>query len=159
MRIPSEPYDTIIVLGARVHMDGGLSDALRQRLTLAQDLYAQRPVPIICCGAQGRDEPRAEGDVMREWFIRQGVPDAMVISENRSYDTLENIANAKSIMAERDLTFALVVTSDYHVRRALAICRRYHVGAVGMGSASKRRFWLKNHAREILAWVKYYMRL
>ena len=92
---------------------------------------------------------------MCEWLHAQGIPMEMLISENRSYDTLQNIENAKAIMDVRGLRHALVVTSDYHVRRALAICRRYGVKAEGDGSPSDKHYWIKNHAREILAWGKF----
>ncbi len=149
--------DVIIVLGAQVRPEGIPSEALRRRLALAHKCYREHPIPIICCGAQGSGEPAAEGDFMREWLIREGVPEAHVFSENQSYDTIQNIRNAKIIMAEQGLANALVVTSDYHVRRSLAICRRLGMTAEGAGSASIPRYWIKNHARELLAWVKFYL--
>lgn len=155
----SEPYDVIIALGAQVRADNTPSEALRRRLSLALEAYRQRPVPIICCGAQGKREPCPEGDFMCGWLVHQGVPESMVISENQSYDTLQNIENAKAIMQVRGLKRALVVTSDYHVCRSLAICRRFGVPAIGRGSPSVRSYWLKNHARELLAWGKFFLRI
>ncbi len=149
--------DVIIVLGAQVRPEGVPSEALRRRLVLALEHHKRLRVPIICCGAQGAREPMAEGDFMCEWLIRAGADASMVISENKSYDTLQNIKNAKVIMDARGYGRPLVVTSDYHVRRSLAICRRYGLDAKGAGSASVRRYWLKNHAREILAWVKFFL--
>ena len=49
---------------------------------------------------------------------------------------------------------ALVVTSDYHVARALALCRQEGIPATGKGSPSKPEYFLKNHLREGLSWVK-----
>lgn len=152
-------YDVMLVLGAQVKADHTPSEALARRLALALSQYKERPVPIICCGARGPREPVAEGHFMRGWLIRHGVPAAHVIAETRSYDTLQNIRYAKEIMAILNLSRALVVTSDYHLRRSLAICRRYGVAARGVGSPSDRRYLIKNHARECLAWVKFYLRL
>lgn len=153
------PYDVMLVLGAQVRADHTPSEALRRRMTLALEKWKERPVPIICCGARGRNEPCAEGDFMRDWLIGQGVPKDMALSEDDSYDTIENIRNAKAMMDAHGFTRALVVTSDYHVRRSLAICRRFRVGAQGVGSPSVRAYWLKNHAREFLAWVKFFLRV
>jgi len=47
------------------------------------------------------------------------------------------------------------VTSDYHVPRSLALARDLGFQATGLGSPCKQEYWLKNHARELLAWVKY----
>lgn len=157
--MPNEPYDVIVVLGAQVKPDGEPSEALRRRLALALEKARERPAAVICCGARGVKEPCAEGDFMRGWLTQQGLPPERVISENRSYDTIENIENAREIMRAQGYSRALVVTSDYHVRRALAICKRCGVQAEGVGSPSVRAYWLKNHARECLAWVKFFLRL
>ena len=154
-----EPYDVIIILGAQVRPEGVASEALKRRLSLALAHYRKKPAPMICCGGKGREEPMAEGDFMCEWLRRRGVPETMTISENTSRNTDENIRNTKAIMQDRGFRFALIVTSDYHVRRALAICGRYRISAIGAGSASLRRYYLKNHAREFLAWIKFYLRL
>ena len=66
--------DVIIVLGAQVKPDGTPSEALRRRLTAALEAYHEKRQTIIVCGAQGTNEPRAEGDVMRDWLMAQGVP-------------------------------------------------------------------------------------
>lgn len=146
-----------MVLGARVKPDHTPSEALLRRLALALGKYEQRPVPIICCGAQGSDEPCREGDLMCQWLAERGAAAEHLISEGESYDTLQNIQNAKKIMDERGLTHACVITSDYHLRRALAICRRFGVRAQGEGSPSTPGWWLRNNLRELLAWGKFFL--
>ena len=58
-------------------------------------------------------------------------------------------------MEERGLYEALVVTSDYHVPRALALCSQLGIPASGKGSPSKPEYFLKNHLREGLSWIKF----
>lgn len=147
--------DVIIVLGAQVKAWGEPSEALLRRMTLALDHYKLRPRPIISCGGQGADEPMAEGDFMRDWFVNNGVPEDMAISENKSVNTRQNIANAKKIMGERGYELAMVITSDYHLPRALTICHDLGVAAIGDGSPSRPDLWWKNHIREGLSWIKY----
>ena len=115
--------DVIIVLGAQVKEDGTPSVALERRLTAALESYEQNRQTIIVCGARGTNEPRAEGDVMREWLLARGVQESDVVAETGSFNTRENLRNAKAIMDERGLSQALVVTSDYHVARTLMLCR------------------------------------
>ena len=43
-------------------------------------------------------------------------------------------------MDDRGLTEALIVTSDYHVPRALALCKQVGIIACGKGSPSKPVF-------------------
>ncbi len=154
---PKQPSDVILVLGAQVKADGSLSLALFRRLSLARTEYFQNPQLIITCGAQGGDEPAPEGEVMREWLIAQGVPPEAVVAEAGSFNTRENLLHAKAIMAEKGLSRALVVTSDYHVARALSLCKQLGIEATGVGSASEPAYWVKNHAREGMSWIKFWL--
>ena len=154
---PVGDSDAIIVLGAQVKEDGTPSVALERRLTAALESYRQDRQLIIVCGAQGGNEPRAEGDVMRDWLLARGVPDEDVIAETESFNTRENLTHAKAIMEERGLREALVVTSDYHVARALELCRQVGIPATGKGSPSKPEYFIKNHFREGLSWIKFWL--
>jgi len=154
---PKQPTEAIIVLGAQVRPDGTLSVMLHRRVALARDEYFQNPQLIITCGAQGPTEPAPEGEAMRDWLIAQGVPAEQVLAETSSFNTRENLRNAKAMMAERGLTRALIVTSDYHVGRAVATCGRLGIEAWGVGSATDPPYWLKNYTREVLSWIKFWL--
>ena len=154
---PIGDSDAIIVLGAQVKEDGTPSVALERRLTAALESYQADRQLVIVCGAQGSNEPRAEGDVMRDWLLARGVPEGDVVAETASFNTRENLTYAKAIMEHRGLTKALVVTSDYHVARALALCRQVGIDAVGQGSPSKPEYVIKNHFREGLSWIKFWL--
>ncbi len=151
---PIGDSDVIIVLGAQVKEDGTPSVALERRLTAALESYRKDRQLIIVCGAQGGNEPRPEGDVMRDWLLERGVPDEDVVAETESFNTRENLTHAKAIMEEHGLGEALVVTSDYHVARALVLCRQVGIAATGKGSPSKPEYFIKNHFREGLSWIK-----
>ena len=154
---PIGDSDVIIVLGAQVKEDGTPSVALERRLTAALESYESDRQLIIVCGAQGANEPRAEGDVMRDWLMEKGVSPEDVVAETASFNTRENLTYAKAIMEHRGLEEALVVTSDYHVARALELCRQVGITATGKGSPSKPEYFIKNHFREGLSWIKFWL--
>jgi len=154
---PKEPTDVIIVLGAQVKPDGTLSEMLRRRLVTARDEYFENPRLIIACGGQGPTEPMPEGFAMREWLMAQGVPPEDILAETESYNTRENLLNAKAMMEELGLTRALVVTSDYHVGRAIDMARRLGIQAWGLGSPTDAAYWPKNYTREAMSWIKYWL--
>ena len=154
---PMKDSDVIIVLGAQVKEDGTPSVALERRLTAALESYQADPQLIIVCGAQGANEPRPEGDVMRDWLIGRGVQPEDVVAETASFNTRENLIYARAIMEHRGLSQALVVTSDYHVARALELCRQTGISATGKGSPSKPEYFIKNHIREGLSWIKLWL--
>lgn len=151
-------YDCIIVLGAQVLPDGEPSVQLRWRLDKAIEMYNLRPCPVVTCGAQGGNEPAPEGEVMRDLLIAEGLPADWVFADTESEDTKENMSNAWAILSELGCKRPLIVTSDYHLPRALAIARDYGLEPQGVGSPCRDGvgFWLKNHMREALAWVKYW---
>lgn len=156
---PVGEYDAIIVLGAQVKPDGVPSLQLQWRLDAAAQAWKDRSCLIVVCGAQGSNEPAPEAHVMRDELISQGVPAEYILMDDKSFNTRQNIANAVKLLEGRDVDHVLVVTSDYHLPRAMAIAEDAGLDASGLGSPTKlgMRFWLKNHGREGLAWIKYWM--
>ena len=91
---------------------------------------------------------------MADWLIARGVPETDVLAETASGDTRENIRNAVSLLG-RTPERVLIVTSDYHVARALQIARDQGLQAWGRSAPTLPEYWLKNRAREALGWGKY----
>ena len=153
----SDSYDAIIVLGAQVKPDGTPSVQLEWRLDAASDAYAQKAVPVIVCGAQGRDEPMTEAEAMKQYLVGKGVPEKDILTDPDSVNTNQNLKNAAALLETLPgISKVLIVTSDYHVPRALALAKDMGFEACGMGSPCKPEYWIKNHAREALAWCKYW---
>lgn len=154
---PADDYDVIIVLGAQVKQDGSLSVQLQWRLDAAYQAWLAHPCPVLTCGAQGSNEPAPEGQVMRDYLISLGVPAEQITADCDSYNTRQNINNAIRLLPNTQKTpTVLIVTSDYHLPRAMAIANDAGLKATGLGSPTKPEYWLKNHVREALAWVKYW---
>lgn len=152
----NEPYDAIIVLGAQVKADGTLSVQLQWRLDAAYDAWEGSPCLVVTCGAQGADEPAPEGQVMREYLIGRGIPEWQVLADTDSYNTRQNIENAAALLRDYPVERVLIVTSDYHLPRALALARDQGLTASGIGSTTLPEYWIKNHFREALSWIKYW---
>ena len=156
---PAGEYDAIIVLGAQVKPDGTPSLQLQWRIDAAVKAWKERRSLIVVCGAQGSNEPAPEAHVMRDELIKQGVAAEDILMDDKSFNTRQNIANAVALLEGHEVDHVLVVTSDYHLPRAMAIAEDAGLSASGLGSPTKLglRFWLKNHGREGLAWIKYWM--
>ena len=153
----AENYNAIIVLGAQVRTDGSPSVQLSWRLDAAAEAYSKKKVPVVVCGAQGKDEPMPEAEAMKQYLIGKGVAEEDILKDPESFNTNQNLKNAGVLLKERpEVQKVLVVTSDYHVPRSLALAKDQGYEAVGLGSPCKPEYWLKNHAREALAWIKYW---
>lgn len=150
----SDDSCAIVVLGAQVYADGSLSPQLELRMEAALQEYERFPRLIITCGGQGPNEPAPEGDVMRAWLLEKGVPKEQVVSENTSVNTVQNLAHARRFLPEGKQNIT-VITSDYHLPRALRMARDQGYQADGVGSPCKPEYWIKNHVRETFAWGKY----
>lgn len=155
---PTGGEQAIVVLGAQVLPDGTPNVQLEYRLKLAAEEYQKKARPIVVCGAQGSNECEPEAVSMKRWLTEHGVPESDVYTEPDSFNTNENLRNAKAILDAMNVSSILVVTSDYHLPRAIAIAKDEGFAQVGgAGSPIKREYWLKNHAREALAWGKYWL--
>ena len=155
-----EDYDAVIVLGAQVKPDGVPSVQLGLRLDRAFDVWERKHVPVVVCGAQGGDEPEPEAATMKRYLEEKGIPGEMILCDPDSFNTEQNLANAGKLLDAypEEIRKAVIVSSDYHVPRAMALAEDLGLNADGVGSPCLQEFWLKNHSREALAWVKYWMK-
>lgn len=158
---PLRPSDVIIVLGARVRPDGTLSNSLEYRLETALQAYEQGMADyLIVCGAQGKDEPCTEARAMKDYLVEKGVPESCVYLDEESFNTRQNIENARAIMQEQGFESAIVVTNAYHVARAKALCADLGIEALGAAAKMPRGFFIpwKMRVREALSWINYLVR-
>lgn len=146
----------IVVLGAQIKTDGKPDLQLQWRLEKALAEYQQSPRTIVVCGAKGADEPITEAAAMRTWLIEHGVKQEDILADETSFNTKQNIANAIRLLPEGTKRVT-IVTSNYHLPRALRIAQDLGLEANGLASPIKTEFWIKNHARESLAWGKYFL--
>lgn len=153
--------DCLIVLGARVRPDGSLSRTLQSRCDAAADAWRRGVAEsIIVCGGQGRDEPVTEASAMRACLLERGVPPDRVLEEGTSKNTIENLRNARRIMAERGMRRAALVTSDYHLTRALWIARDLRLEVCGVAARGSRRLLpaMKARLNETMSWLLFFIR-
>jgi uncharacterized SAM-binding protein YcdF (DUF218 family) len=157
---PLEKRDAIILLGARIMPDGELSTTVLHRVETALSLYRDGYAPlIIACGARGPDEPETEAGAMARWLTERGVPASAVVVEDASTDTIENLKFARAAMEARGLHTAIVVTSDYHLTRALWLAKDQGLHAIG-AAAPGNITWSQRMAarfRESLSWINYFL--
>lgn len=150
--VPSAPV--AIVLGAQVDPNGQPSAFLAARLEIARQLLeAGKVKAILVSGDHGRwayDEPGA----MQNWLVTNGVPADRVALDHAGFDTYDSCTRASRIFGVRQ---AIVVTQDFHLPRAVALCREQGIDATGVGDSSVRVFedlWLRGEVREYGAAVK-----
>ena len=125
--------DAILVLGHRLDKDGNPSEDLIRRIDCAVEHWKETNAPVIMpCGGLTPGQKQTEAEVMREMLTNRGVPVERIHLEDRSRITIENVRNARRLLGEGKKV--ALVTSDYHLERALEDCRRAGLEAYGVGA-------------------------
>lgn len=149
-----------LILGAAV-WESGPSPTLRRRTAHAAALYhAGHVTHLVPCGGQGRHPP-SEGEAMRALLLEAGVPEAAILPETTSRDTLENVRNALPILAGIGAARVVVVSDAPHLPRALMVARRLGLEARGSAPRGGARSGTQTRMalREIPACAAYLWRL
>jgi len=124
------PYDAVILLGGAVERattpgQPSYNDNVERLLETYDLLRADRArFAIVSGGAvDARASAPVEADVLAGQLVDWGVDPERVIVEGRSRNTHDNAVESKRIALERGFTRLLVVTSAYHMPRALGCFR------------------------------------
>lgn len=154
---PQGGYDAIVVAGCRVDPDGRASPALERRTLHAVSLWRQGVAPVIVLtGGLGTHAP-TEAEAAAVVARGAGVPEAVLLLEDRSTSTEENARYAAQTLVARGVAAprVLVVTDSYHVFRARRVFGRYFDEAQGSGSTPRPWVRLRGSLREVLAVAAY----
>ena len=149
--VPAAPVG--IVFGAGIRGDAP-SNFLQQRLDLAVELYrAGRVRGLLMSGDHGRTE-HDEVAVMTRYAVTHGVPAGVIGQDHAGFDTYDSCYRAKAIFGVRR---AVVVTQEFHLARAVYLCRQLGIEAFGVGVDSSRDYpghTRKFATRELLSTTK-----
>lgn len=125
-----ERTDVAIVLGAGLRPDGSPSTFLRRRLDAAADLYARGTVRAVLVSGDHSSADYDEPTAMRDWLVDLGVPAEQIVRDHAGLDTHDTCVRAHDVFGARR---AVVLTQDYHLRRAVFSCRAAGIDTVGLG--------------------------
>src|SRR5262249_15901109 len=102
---------------------GRAGGGAQERLKQAVDLYRAGYAPILILSS-GYVYSFHEADVMRALAIDQGVPASAIAIEDRATNTYENVRCVDEILGEHGWRRILLVSSPYHMRRAMLVWRK-----------------------------------
>ncbi|MDP9152497.1 MAG: YdcF family protein [Myxococcota bacterium] len=140
-RVPvGRTLSALVVLGCRLRVDeaGRLRRGiLQQRVVAAARAYSERggEGTVVVTSGGRLWSGLVEADLIAEELAHRGVPESVIVRERRSRNTRENAVFSAVLLGAHSRRAAAVVTSDWHLPRALALFRRAGVAAEGLGAS------------------------
>ena len=132
------PADAIVVLGAAAY-DTRPSPVFAERIRHGIDLYEQGHAgALVFTGGYGDGARFSESQVARTYALRAGVPEQAILIETLSRTTYQNLARSRDLLTDHGLQRVIVVSDPLHMARALRLCRRLGIDAVGSPTPSTR---------------------
>ncbi|MEV6038723.1 ElyC/SanA/YdcF family protein [Nonomuraea sp. NPDC052116] len=127
---------------------------LAHRLDIAAELYRAGKVRALLLSGDNSRKEYDEPTAMRDYLLRRGVPERVMVLDYAGFDTWDSCVRARKVFGARQVT---VVTQEFHLPRAVTLCRTAGLEAFGVGDDSAREFAAPTYAyatRELLATAK-----
>lgn len=145
-------FDQIVVLGSGLAGDK-VTPLLASRIDAGLALAKKNPnAVLILSGGQGPGETVPEGFAMKQYALQHGADPARTISEENSKNTLENLQFSYELFPVSNGKTA-IVTTRYHVFRALLLGKSLGIRCSGYGAKTKWYFTLNALLREFAAYL------
>ncbi|MFD5710412.1 vancomycin high temperature exclusion protein [Streptomyces pharetrae] len=140
--------EVAVVFGAGL-WNGAPSPYLAHRLDAAAELYRTGRIEVVLVTGDNSRKDYDEPDAMRAYLTRHGVPDTRIVSDYAGFDTWDSCVRAKKIFGVDE---AVLISQDFHIRRAVALCREAGVASYGVGVPAERdATWYYGGVREVFA--------
>jgi uncharacterized SAM-binding protein YcdF (DUF218 family)/glycosyltransferase involved in cell wall biosynthesis len=125
LRISHAPRqsDAIVVFAGGVGESGRAGGGVQERIAKAVELYREGVAPRLIISS-GYVFTLREAEVMKAIAIANGVPSDAILLEESAADTYQNVAYTHRILKDHDLRRIALVSSPYHMRRALMTWRK-----------------------------------
>lgn len=139
----------VIVLGDRVERDGAPSAYLQSRLETALAVIRDGRAERVLVSGNARSTKGDEVAAMHEYLVERGVVPSLIADDRYGVNTYNTCSRARTVF---DVEDAIVVTQDFHLRRAIALCKAQGIDAVGVQAPADVRPYLtvRNWARELV---------
>lgn len=145
--------DYIVVLGAGIIGDK-VTPLLAARIEKGIELLRYNPNAIlIMSGGQGSGEDIPESKAMAAYAVDKGVDTKKIIMEQKSVSTQENLRFSRKLMNKQKPEI-IVVTTAYHVFRALILAKQQRIRCKGFGAKTKLYFTLNAFIREFVGYLR-----
>ena len=121
--------DVAIILGAATSGEK-VSPVYRERINHGIWLFENGYVDyLILTGGVGKGNEKSDAYVAKQYAIEKGVPEQVILIEEKSKITEENLEYAKEIMDAFSMDTAIIVSDPLHMKRAMLMASDYGIDA------------------------------
>ena len=120
---PPAQADAIVVFAGGVGESGRAGVGVQERVSKAVSLFRDGVAPRVIISS-GFVFTLREAEMMKAIAVANGVPAEAIVLEERAANTYENVEFTARILHERGWRNIVLVSSPYHMRRALLTWRK-----------------------------------
>lgn len=145
--------DYIVVLGSGI-IGKKVTPLLAAQIERGMELLYSNPnAVLIMSGGQGPGEDIPESVAMAAYAVGKGVDAERIIMEQKSVSTEENLLFSRKLI-DKEAPKIVIVTTAYHVFRALILAKQQGLKCVGFGAKTKWYFTLNALIREFVGYLR-----
>ena len=132
---------------------GKMNYFYKHRIDAAVKLYQNGKIDRILISGDNSSKTYSEPDAMKADLMAAGIPDSAIYLDFAGFSTYDSMVRAKKVFG---LSEFMVVSQDFHNKRAVYIARQNGIDAIGFNVQNTlfRKWRIKMELREILARVK-----
>ena len=123
------PAYAALILGAKVHANGRLSDVLQDRVATGWELYRLGKVKKLLLSGDHGQKNYDEVNAMRNELLKRGVPAQDMFMDHAGFNTYSSMYRARDVFQVQDV---IIVTQRFHLERAVYLARALGLNAVGV---------------------------
>lgn len=143
--------DAVIVLGKGLDGDK-VPPNLAKRLDKAIEYHKKNPnALIIVSGGNVKNENLSEAQAMYDYLLSKGIPENIIIKEDKSTTTYENFVFSTEILKEKlgENHAVAFVSNSFHIWRAERLAKSLGINATHLGAGIEWNTIPANYLREI----------
>ena len=142
-----------VVLGCSKYLRTGRPNLyFQQRIQAAKELYFSGQVKFLLVSGDNSTKYYDEPTTMKKDLVQCGVPENKIYCDYAGLSTLDSVVRAKEVFKENQF---VVISQDFHVRRAVYIGMAHNIDLIGYSSGSISGVGsVRTELRECLARVK-----
>lgn len=140
----------VLIPGAAVLRNGGLSSVFQARVDVAMELYRAGKVDKILVSGDNSTVSHNEVNPVRNYLLAKGIPTEDIFLDHAGFDTYSSMYRARDVFGVESV---IISTQSFHLPRAVVIARALGMSAYGM-RADVDNLLFRNHVREAFANVK-----